>query len=1008
MNYLAEWTNSGVDRQLTKLNVTPLEGQGPYQYLFYSQDIPRRNDGRVKSQMLKKYQHLEDGGWWCSGVDILTGQMENWGCFKPVQPRATQDAQKLIKYEHPPLAPTSIFALRVPEHLWQKIAARYQIDIAPTDIDPNQPDQGFWQWVLNHATIPICITEGAKKAGCLLTAGYVAIALPGIFGGYRVPRNEFGAKIGRSHLIPQLQKLATPGRQIYFAFDQDIKPRAIKSVHQAIRQTGYLLQEIGCSAKVITWQSELGKGVDDLIFHHGQNTFDQAYNDSENLDTWKTRIFRSLTYPVNFAFHDRYLPPLDFTQQDWSEYPETGELSLINIAMQQAQLIGIKSPKGSGKTLFLTSIVKQAIAQGKKILVIGHRVQLVEELCQKFGLQYGTGNNHNHKSDNQKPELNNIDKTLGMGLCIDSLHSYSQISFSAEKWSDCLIVMDEVEQVLWHVLNSDTCVKNRVAILKNLKILMQNIVNGNNQVFIADADLSDISIDYLIALSGIQIQPLIIQNEWQPKSHETWSVYHYAEPTPEKLLQDLEKHISDGGKPMVCLSAQKLQSKWGTRALEAYLTQRFPKLNILRIDSESLGDENHPAYGCISNLNQVLSNFDIVLASPAIETGVSIEIENHFTSVWAIAQGVQSENAVRQSLSRVRTNIPRYIWVAPHGFNYVGNGATSLGNLINSEQRLTKLNIRLLQESDLSSLDDLEVNFQAESLLCWAKMAVRLNATMLQYRQSILEGLKGEGHPLITIDAEHPLHSPDLTADALATDLPEINLTQEIARVIAENYHDECRAIAQAPDLTARAYKLLKKSLVKNPAQKRQQRKYELKLRYGLKVTPELVELDDQGWFERLQIHYFLTIGRSQLSARDGEIAKRCVQEGEGNIFLPDFNHNLLGVTIGIMELLHIPALLEQPERLFKSTDNDLQIISTTAMQYRPVIKSILGIGLAVNSTPITIVKRFLEKIGCTFQYVKSQTQNKKRVRLYQIVIPDDQRHTIFQYWQKVPPLLTP
>ena len=207
INYFREWTNSCVDDQLIHLNVIPLEGQRPYEFLFYSDAIPRRNDGRVTSEILKRYQHIEEGGWWCSGIDLLSGEEDLWGCFKPSQPRHSYDQKKLIKYEHPPQTPTSLFALKIPLNLWQKIATHYQLEILPEDIDNNQPDSGFWQWFIAHPQIPLCITEGAKKAGALLTASYVAIALPGVFGGYRVLRDEYGNRIGKQNLIPQLEKL---------------------------------------------------------------------------------------------------------------------------------------------------------------------------------------------------------------------------------------------------------------------------------------------------------------------------------------------------------------------------------------------------------------------------------------------------------------------------------------------------------------------------------------------------------------------------------------------------------------------------------------------------------------------------------------------------------------------------------------------------------------------------------------------------------------------------------
>ncbi|MGB3509724.1 MAG: plasmid replication protein, CyRepA1 family [Microcoleaceae cyanobacterium] len=988
INYLKEWTNSCVDDQLIRLNVVPLEGQRPYEFLFYSDRIPRRNDGRVTSQILKRYQHIEEGGWWCSGIDLLTGEEDLWGCFKPSQPRHSYDQKKLIKYEHPPKTPTSLFALKIPLHLWHQIASRYQVEILPEDIDNNQPDLGFWQWLIAHPQIPLCITEGAKKAGALLTASYVAIALPGIFGGYRVLRDEYGNRIGKPNLIPQLEKLASNNREIYIAFDQDTKSKTIKNVNTAIRKTGYLLTRKGCKVKVISWNPELGKGVDDLIANHGQNIFDEAYQTALPIELWKAKSFSRLTYPINLRVNSRYLSEHKILGSVGSNnLQKLDNLDLAYSTNFPAKLVGIKSAKGTGKTKLLEKIVTEAIARNQKVLVIGHRVQLVQELCQRFGLKYIT--EVDKKSD---------DKLLGVGLCIDSLHPNSQANFNPETWSDGVVIIDEIEQVIWHTLNSNTCRQNRVEILRCFKALMQNVLGRVGQVFMADADLSDISIDYLQGLAGLTLEPFIIQNDWLPGEKEAWQIFNYPETTPKRLIADLHKYICEGGKPMVCLSAQKLTSKWGTRALEAYLKKHFPQLKILRIDSESLAEPNHPAYGCIKSLDRVLGQYDIVLASPSIETGVSIDIQGHFTSVWAIAQGVQGATSVCQSLGRVRENIPRYLWVANSGFNQVGNGSTSITYLLNSEQRLTQLNIRLLQQSDFDGLDDLEIGFQAESFLCWAKMAVRFNAGMNQYRDSVLEALRVEGHHIFEVSQE--VLSPKSGEEKLSEVPAEDNSLQEaIATVIKQNYQAECEAIATAKNISAAEYQKFKKRLSKPIKQQRQQRKYELMWRYSIPVTAELVEKDDGGWYQQLQLHYFMTVGRPYLAARDAEIAGKLLELGKGNIFIPDFNDCLLGATIGVMELLTIPSLLKDKQRELKNIDEDLQFLATTALANRNAIKTVVGIGLAANSSPITIVRRFLDKMGYSLECLRSETHNKKRLRVYRIVNPDDGRFEVFEQW---------
>ena len=961
MNYLQEWQASCVDEQLTRLNVTALEGSSPSEYLFYSDALPRRNDGRVVNSILQRYTHTEEGGWWCSGVDLLTGEEDMWGCFKPKHPRSSRDQRKLIKYEHPPKAPTGVFALRIPLHLWQRVAQRYHLEILPEDIKQEQPDLGFWQWLATHPNVPLCITEGAKKAGALLTAGFAAIALPGVHGGYRVPRDDWGNRIGKSRLIPQLQKLATQGREIYLAFDQDIKPSTIKAVNIAIRKTGYLLQRAGCQVKVITWENQLGKGVDDLIANHGEGAFKSAYQKALSLDHWKAQLFNHLTYNSEIRLNCRYLPPL--------EIPTT------------AKLIALKSPKGTGKTKFLETVVAQAKEQNQRVLVIGHRVRLVAELCQRFGLNYVT-------EVKDSPE----GKSWGYGVCFDSLHPSSQADFNPENWSDGIVIIDEIEQVLWHGLNSETCQSNRVAILKSLKTLMQNVLGGTGQVYVADADLSDISLDYLLSLAGIPLTPFLITNNWKPQPTDAWQVHNYSESTPRKLVKDLENHIREGGKPFVCLSAQKPKSKWGTCNLEAYLQQQFPELRILRIDAESLAESEHPAYGCMTQLNGVLANYDVVLTSPAIETGVSIELQDHFTSVWAIAQGVQGENSVRQALGRVRANVPRYLWAASYGFNQVGNGSTSMASLLASGHRLTQLNIRLLQQSDFDALDDLDIGFQAESLTCWAKMAVRFNATMINYRESILLALQREGHQVKEARGKRAGSKGDKLAK-------KSSLTEAIEAVREHNYRGECQAIAGARKLNCQEYQQLKKKIVKTVEERRSLRKHELHLRYSLRVDSELVVKDDQGWYQKLRVHYFLTVGQPYLGERDASIARQLIHQGEGSVFAPDFNRSQLGAVIGIMEVLGIPILLQDPGRELRNTDADLMAMAKIALSNRDVIKTAVRIGLAKNSSPITIVRRFLDKIGYSLKCLRTESKEKKRLRVYQVVHPEDNRTQVFQNW---------
>ncbi len=99
---------SAIALSLIALNFFHLEGNEPYERLFISAKIPRLNTGRVSSGFLKRFRHVEQGGWWCSGLDPFDNwQPMEWGRFKPLSPRLDWESSKLIKYESPPKTPNT-------------------------------------------------------------------------------------------------------------------------------------------------------------------------------------------------------------------------------------------------------------------------------------------------------------------------------------------------------------------------------------------------------------------------------------------------------------------------------------------------------------------------------------------------------------------------------------------------------------------------------------------------------------------------------------------------------------------------------------------------------------------------------------------------------------------------------------------------------------------------------------------------------------------------------------
>jgi putative DNA primase/helicase len=124
--HTSEWTDgSGISPEIAKLNVETLI------------------DSKIISGRLGWLAWVHDfGGWYCSGLDLKTGKKSK-GQFKPDKPIETSDG-KLAKY--------------LTGKTYDAIALK-------------MPDEGYWQSVIDDVTKPVVITEGAKKAGALMTCG---------------------------------------------------------------------------------------------------------------------------------------------------------------------------------------------------------------------------------------------------------------------------------------------------------------------------------------------------------------------------------------------------------------------------------------------------------------------------------------------------------------------------------------------------------------------------------------------------------------------------------------------------------------------------------------------------------------------------------------------------------------------------------------------------------------------------------------------------------------------
>jgi hypothetical protein len=350
----------------------------------------------------------------------------------------------------------------------------------------------------------------------------------------------------------------------------------------------------------------------------------------------------------------------------------------------------------------------------------------------------------------------------------------------------------------------------------------------------------------------------------------------------------------------------------------------------------------------MGNLNQILSQYDLVICSPVIETGVSIDV-NHFDAVFAISHSVQSVDGFAQALARVRADIPRYIWVSEYSPNRIGNGSTDLKQLLAGEHFKAKNTIRTLQSVGLREIPEFTFLEDGEkyspSLTLWAKNAVKINLEAKNYRETLMRKLEDEGYQIIQVD---PGDKESIEA-----------LKDEIKEAKNENYSEHKQSVLCSDRLSDCEYNSLKEKRELSEGERNQLKRARIERTYGINVTDELITKDDDGWYPQIRLHYFLTVGNQFLGDRDKKKLDNSIKNGEGKIFKPDMNRSLLSAKIQLLKLLNIEQFFDS-DREFTGDNLTEWLERFKSPAFMGQIKSVLGFSLSTGDTPISFAQRLL------------------------------------------------
>lgn len=285
----------------------------------------------------------------------------------------------------------------------------------------------------------------------------------------------------------------------------------------------------------------------------------------------------------------------------------------------------LKAPPGAGKTQLVgRPFVAAARAAGRSVLAITHRITLTAELARRLGLP-----------DYQVAGMDDV--VRGVAACLPSI---LRPDIAEALPRPDVVFIDEIAQVLQFLAN-EMCAGSggdAQAVFERL----QQVVRDARQVLVADAGIDTRTIEFLERCRpGETFDIIEVPPAPRDKSAEVFQ-------SADMVIDRVAEELAEGGKVwLACEGAEKAEALAAMFLREGYRVMCITARTKLRGDAAAF----------LADAEASSRSFDLVVSSPAISSGLSIEHAEgeHFTLGAFIGAGsaIPPEDAMQQ-LGRVR------------------------------------------------------------------------------------------------------------------------------------------------------------------------------------------------------------------------------------------------------------------------------------------------------------------------------------------------------------------
>jgi hypothetical protein len=868
-HHLAEWTTgSAVSAGIAELAVESLKGS--HQVLgFLNPGKLGRNLGYATKpvQNARRYYARQiEGGWLASGHSPLEDGRLVPVTFKPDKPRQNE-AGDLVKYERPAGSTPVPYFAPLDAAAYEAIAARAGLT-PPAFVS----SWSAWCWLLAQPAIEVSVDEGEKKAASACSHGWLTIGLAGIWNGAPRPKDASGQPFGAPTLIAELQWLKSirpAGAPLTIGFDASDKPRGKIAIRQARRRLGQLLLEDGHQVRIREMVQPDGaagfiKGTDDLLVHGGAAAL--AALPVVTLADWlKASSKQALTAHLLHPFKTRHRWHRTINRHfAATDLPTT------------SALVALIGGLGTNKTGAMAKL-----ASTGRMVSITHRRSLADNQGHRFGLAVKREGKLLHALEQSQADLRQVEHLLaehdGFVTVADSSYIGGSGEITPDQCAGAVLFIDEADAFLRHCLTAATAIKtHRCEVLANLAAC----VAAARQVVLAGAHIDETTLQAFEAMRGAKAH--IIESTLLAAAGREVVIHR----TAEQLLQQL-RNLATHRKPFLFHTGSKETSSRMAPANLAKLVRRWwPDARVLEMTSATIREPDHRAAAAVEDPQRLL-DFDVVIATPVLETGFSIEDPHqHFAAVLGQTSGHVLPHAFVQSLGRLRSDVPRYVW-CNHTGTRIGDGAPVAEELEAAKLQHATAIVHLVNAGEATGDAGRFVRW-------WAELAAGQNWLSPHYRDAVAVLLEREGYAVQRLDQQAAGTSTELV-DLLAEDR-DANVAEDTAAVAA----------APAPD--ADQLELLENKQRLTADQRRQLERGRIERDLGIaKPTAKQVEASRNGAYVKA-LQHLLTIDTDQRQRWQNETL--AAMPASVRSYAPDFAKAMAPATRGTL-LAQMPWLLE-------------------------------------------------------------------------------------------------